>query len=63
MNTEEFRCFYCQKKLAEGNLALLVQQKRQDPDEVPYIEILCRGCKRLNRFTYDPNNYVQKAAA
>ncbi len=62
MNTE-FRCQTCNKKLAEGNLALLVQQKYQTPDAVPYIEILCRGCKHLNRFTYDPNSYVQKGAA
>lgn len=57
---EEFRCSHCHKKLAEGNLAMLVQQKYQSQSEAPYIEILCRGCKHLNRFTYDPNTYITK---
>jgi phage FluMu protein Com len=61
MNTEEFRCEKCNKKLFEGNLRLLVQKKHQTPGEVPFIEILCRGCKTLNRFVYDSNSYVEKA--
>ena len=60
MSTTEFRCQSCSKKLFEGNLALLVQKKRQEPGEQPYIEALCHRCKTLNRFTYDPNTFVTK---
>ena len=62
MNTE-YRCHTCNKKLFEGNLALLVAKRHQEPGEQPFIEVLCRGCKNLNRFVYDPNSYIQKGAA
>ncbi len=60
---DTYRCSNCDKKLFEGNLALLVQKRHQEPGQHPYIEVLCHRCKTLNRFTYDPNAYVQKASA
>ncbi len=59
MNTE-FRCQSCNKKLFEGNLALLVQKRHQEPGVQPYIEVLCHRCKTLNVFTYDASSYVAK---
>jgi len=60
---ETFRCSECDKKLFEGNLALLVEKKHQEQGDERFIEVLCHRCKHLNRFTYDPNAYVQKASA
>jgi phage FluMu protein Com len=57
---DTYRCKECDKKLFEGNLALLVEKKHTEPGEEKYIEVLCHRCKTLNRFTYDPTNYVAK---
>jgi len=57
---QEFRCHNCNKKLFEGNLALLVKQKHQEPGEQPHIDALCHRCKTLNTFYYDPSRYVAK---
>ncbi len=62
MSNDTYRCSNCGKKLFEGNLALLVEKKLTEPGEDRYIEILCHRCKTLNRFTYDPNTYIQKAS-
>jgi phage FluMu protein Com len=59
MNTE-FRCITCNKKLFEGNLALLVKQKYQERGEQPHIDALCHRCKTLNTFYYDPSRYIAK---
>lgn len=56
----EFRCSTCNKKLFEGNLALLVKQKYQEPGDKPHIDALCHRCKTLNTFYYDPSAYVSK---
>jgi phage FluMu protein Com len=60
---QEFRCQSCHKKLFEGNLALLVKQKYQEPGDKPHIEVLCHRCKTLNRFVYDPAASVLKAVS
>lgn len=58
---QTFRCAGCEKKLFEGNLALLVEQKTyEEGEDEKYIEVLCHRCKHLNRFTYDPSKTVQK---
>ena len=60
MPLETYRCHACNKKPFEGNLALLVKKRYQEPGEQPYIEVLCHRCKHLNRYTYDPSSYVAK---
>ena len=57
---QEFRCQSCNKKLFEGNLALLVQKRYQEPGQQPYIEVLCHRCKHLNRYVYNANAFVSK---
>lgn len=60
MPLETYRCSACNKKLFEGNIALLLTKKHTTPGETPRIEHLCPRCKTLNIYTYDANACVTK---
>jgi phage FluMu protein Com len=55
---QEYRCSRCKHLLFKGSLKLLLT-KQHDPDK-DYIEPKCDKCGLVNRFTYDPENQLEK---
>ncbi len=54
----EYRCTRCHHLLFKGSLKLLLGKRRAS--EQPTIEIKCDRCGKLNDFTYNPDQLVEK---